>query len=131
MSKPLVALALATSLVGSSAVVAQAQPLPQTGLIFGVDRASDRPALDPVQFVWAGRNYCWYDGGWHGPGWYWCGNPWRRGYGWGGPYGWHGWRGGREWRGGHYGRGDWHGHEGGWRGHEGGRHGGDHEHGHR
>jgi hypothetical protein len=129
MSRPLAALALATSLFGSSAAVAQAQPLPAAGLIFGVDWASDRPALDPVQFVWAGRNYCWYDGGWQGPGWYWCGYPWRRGYGWGGPYGWHGWYGGARWgwRGGHYyGHRDRHGHDGGWRGHDGG--GRDHGH---
>ncbi len=136
MFKPLAALALATSLVGGSAAVAQAQPLPAAGLIFGVDSASDRPALDPVQFVWAGRNYCWYDGGWHGPGWYWCGYPWRRGYGWGGPYGWHGWYGGARygWRGGHYyGHAGWHGHGGGWHGggyHGGGGHGGGHDHGH-
>ena len=120
MSKPLVAFALATSLVGSSVAVAQAQPLPASGLIFGVDSASDRPALDPVQFFWGGRNYCWYDGGWHGPGWYWCGYPWRRGYGWGGPYGWHGWHGGARygWRGGHYYGG---GRDGGDRGHGGDR----------
>ena len=29
--------------------------------------------------------------GWNGPGWYWCGYAWRRGYGWGGGYGYHGW----------------------------------------
>jgi hypothetical protein len=139
MFKPLATLALAISLVGSAAA-AQAQPLPASGLIFGVDRPSDRPPLDAVQFFWGGRNYCWYDGGWQGPGWYWCGYPWRRGYGWGGPYGWHGWRGGARWgwRGGHYyGHGDWRGrdgdgrgHEGGWHGHEGGgREGGGHERG--
>ena len=56
MHKSLAALALATSLVGSSAAVAQAQPLPAGQLIFGVDSAYDRPALDPVQFFWGGRN---------------------------------------------------------------------------
>ena len=25
-----------------------------------------------VQFFWSGHNYCWYDDGWNGPGWYWC-----------------------------------------------------------
>src|SRR5215472_13406133 len=45
-------------------------------------------------YTWSDHHYCWYDDGWSGPGWYWCGAPWRAGYGWGGPWGWHGWRGG-------------------------------------
>jgi hypothetical protein len=40
------------------------------------------------------ENYCWYDEGWQGPGWYWCGYQWDDGFGWGGPYGWNGWGGG-------------------------------------
>lgn len=57
------------------------------GLSFGA------PVVQPVQFyMWNDRRYCWYDNGWHGPGYYWCGYRWRRGYGWGGPMGWHGWR---------------------------------------
>ena len=47
-----------------------------------------------VQYLWGGRQYCWYDDGWNGPGWYWCGNYLTSGIGWGGGYGWHGWRGG-------------------------------------
>ena len=47
-----------------------------------------------VQFLFGGRQYCWYEYGWQGPGWYWCGYERRRGYGWGGGYGWHGARGG-------------------------------------
>jgi hypothetical protein len=47
-----------------------------------------------VQFFWSGHNYCWYDDGWNGPGWYWCGMYLQRGIGWGGGYGWHHWRGG-------------------------------------
>lgn len=39
-------------------------------------------------------DYCWYDEGWEGPGWYWCGYEWESGLGWGGPYGWNGWGGG-------------------------------------
>ena len=34
------------------------------------------PALAQVenaQFFFGGRNYCFYDNGWSGPGWYWCG----------------------------------------------------------
>src|SRR5262249_60611262 len=52
----------------------------------------DLAVIDNVQFVWRGRRYCFYDDGWHGPGWYWCGYRWRVGFGWGGPVGWHGWR---------------------------------------
>lgn len=47
-------------------------------------------------FAFGGRNYCFYDNGWNGPGWYWCGDPYRYGYGWGGPEGWRNW----QWRGG-------------------------------
>src|SRR5580692_4258112 len=51
--------------------------------------------VEQAQFVFGGRNYCWYDDGWRGPGFYWCGYAWRRGLGWGGGVGWHGWHGGR------------------------------------
>ena len=27
--------------------------------------------IDHVQFIFGGQNYCWYDSGWRGPGWYW------------------------------------------------------------
>src|SRR5665647_982820 len=47
-----------------------------------------------VQFFWSGHNYCWYDDGWNGPGWYWCDMYLQSGSGWGGGYGWHHWRGG-------------------------------------
>jgi hypothetical protein len=44
------------------------------------------------EFYWySGHRYCWYDGGWHGPGWYWCGENLHEGIGWGGPIGWHWW----------------------------------------
>ncbi|MCP1998207.1 hypothetical protein [Nitrobacter winogradskyi] len=54
-------------------------------------------AIQPVQFFYGGRNYCWYNMGWRGPGFYWCGFASRRGMGWGGGAGWRGWdhRGGR------------------------------------
>jgi hypothetical protein len=85
-----------TSLLGASTATlgAQAappsQPAPQ--LIFGVDRAGDMPTLDKVQFLFGGRNFCWYDNGWQGPGFYWCGYAERRGLGWGGGAGWNGWQ---------------------------------------
>jgi hypothetical protein len=38
--------------------------------------------IDTVQVKWwNGRRYCWYDSAWSGPGWYWCGYAWRRGFG--------------------------------------------------
>ena len=44
------------------------------------------------EFYWySGHRYCWYDAGWHGGGWYWCGENFHRGIGWGGPIGWHWW----------------------------------------
>jgi hypothetical protein len=47
-------------------------------------------AIERVQFVWKGHNYCRYTNGWHGPGWYRCGYSSRTGQGWGGPASWHG-----------------------------------------
>ncbi|HUN98519.1 MAG TPA: hypothetical protein VMU69_20095 [Bradyrhizobium sp.] len=47
--------------------------------------------IEQAQFFYGGRNYCWYDDGWRGPGYYWCGYAWRRGFGWGGGEGWRGW----------------------------------------
>jgi hypothetical protein len=84
--------------------------------------------IEQAQFFFGGRNYCWYDNAWNGPGYYWCGYAFRRGFGWGGGTGWHGWHGGG--RGGrgvvHGGRGGrpGGGHPGG--GHPGGGHGGGH-----
>lgn len=73
---------------------------------YGVFVQPDQPLLHEAQFfLWSGRNYCWYDLGWHGPGYYRCGYARRRGYGWGGPVGWHGWRGGGYRGGGRYGHG--------------------------
>ena len=48
--------------------------------------------IENAQFIFGGQNYCWYDDGWRGPGWYWCGYANRSGLGWGGGGGWHGWR---------------------------------------
>ena len=35
--------------------------------------ASQLLPVEKAQFVWGGRQYCWYDNGWRGPGFYWCG----------------------------------------------------------
>ena len=49
---------------------------------------SPRFTVEQVQFYWNDHEYCFYEDGWHGPGWYMCGYAWRRGYGWGGGRGW-------------------------------------------
>jgi len=100
-----------------------------------VSYAGQAGQFEKAQFLWGGRNYCWYAGGWQGPGYYWCGYAWRRGYGWGGPIGWHGWgrpgwHDGGRWNNG--GRGDWHGDRGrgDWHGDRGRDHGGRDDGGH-
>jgi hypothetical protein len=51
--------------------------------------------IERVQyFSLGGNDYCWYSGGWNGPGWYECGDQGIYGFGWGGAYGWNGWGGG-------------------------------------
>jgi hypothetical protein len=123
-----VSLSIAGAILGLGlplvASAAPSEPVPgayhlDTNLTDAVDRGDVAPSLQEAQYLWAGRNYCWYPGGWRGPGYYWCGYSWRRGYGWGGPVGWNGWRWGYH---GYYG-GGWH------RGWHGGWHGG-HWHGH-
>jgi hypothetical protein len=52
---------------------AQAGPMPIAGAKM---TGSEALPLEEVQFVWGGRNYCWYSNGWQGPGWYWCGYRW-------------------------------------------------------
>lgn len=92
MNKMIGAVVSAATLLGSAAgaAVETAQAAtPQ--LIAGVETVGAPAPVQQVQYVYAGRNYCWYGGGWHGPGYYWCGYAWRRGFGWGGPYGWRGW----------------------------------------
>ena len=72
---------------------------PTAHMISGVYNPADPVGLIKAQWQFGGRNYCWYPGGWHGPGYYWCGYANRRGFGWGGPEGWHGWRSDRGFRG--------------------------------
>src|SRR5262249_52755567 len=47
--------------------------------------------VEQAQYSYGGNDYCWYDDGWNGPGWYVCGQYTVRGVGWGGAAGWHGW----------------------------------------
>ncbi|VTZ50777.1 conserved exported hypothetical protein [Methylocella tundrae] len=83
------AVALMASVAASGVAEAAAAPIANLGAIAYGDSVLP---LDEAQFVWGGRRYCWYPGGWRGPGWYWCGYAWRRGFGWGGGAGWRGWR---------------------------------------
>lgn len=113
MRKLILGFAAAVSLLAGGAA-AQAFPL----MTRGVDTVGALP-IEKTQYIYGGHDYCWYDGGWHGPGWYWCGYAYNRGWGWGGPGGWRGWYwGGRYWRGGGWvgPRGYYHREWGGWRG---------------
>ena len=61
------------------------------GASSGFQSALGEGLVENVQYIYGGRNYCWYDDGWHGPGWYWCGYRLRQGFGWGGERGWNRW----------------------------------------
>src|SRR3954469_11205114 len=74
----------------------EAAALPGRGLSAAGDSLS---LIETAQvYVYGGRRYCWYDDGWNGEGWYWCGYQFRRGFGYGGGLGFRGWRGGGEFR---------------------------------
>src|SRR5579863_8603560 len=77
------ALAAALSLVGASAS--------QAAMVNGMAGVEELTPVVDAAFYYNGHQYCWYDGGWKGPGWYWCGYAWRHGFGWGGAVGWRGW----------------------------------------
>jgi hypothetical protein len=89
------ALLAATTLgiTATAAVTANATPLSFSRQLDSALTQSG--TIEKAAYVFAGRDYCFYPDGWHGPGFYWCGYSWRRGIGWGGPIGWHGWRAGR------------------------------------
>src|SRR5580658_10249609 len=42
----------------------------------GVYNPAAPVALEQSQFIIGAQNYCWYPGGWRGPGFYWCGYAW-------------------------------------------------------
>jgi hypothetical protein len=78
----------AATLAGGLAVQGTALAAPINLPDPGLTQASFQP------YLFGGRQYCWYDSAWRGPGWYRCGYAQRSGFGWGGPGGWNGWRGG-------------------------------------
>jgi hypothetical protein len=92
MKKLTLAITLASLIGAATMTTAQAMP---AGLSAHLgDAAVGLNMVDKTQYVFGGRRYCWYDDGWSGSGWYWCGYAFRRGLGWGGGSGWHGWSGG-------------------------------------
>ena len=87
-------IALGLAAGASAGLTAHAAPFAR------IDNAlQNQSMVEQVQYRFAGREYCFYDDGWRGPGWYWCGYRLRTGFGWGGPMGWHSWNVEREHRG--------------------------------
>ncbi len=82
-------------LSGLALAVAAGIALPLAGAaeaaIGGARPSTEILPIEKAQFFFNDQNYCWYDSGWQGPGWYWCGYAWNNGQGWGGGEGWHGW----------------------------------------
>jgi len=99
MSKLLAALGLSTALAALSALPLAG--VAQAAMAYGGIGADTLHRIAPVEkaqlvgcsYWWGGYCYCWYDDGWHGPGFYICGYAWNNGYGWGGPRGWRHWYG--------------------------------------
>ena len=90
MKKVGLALVVAAAVGAGTAGIntAQAAPVGNSGLGAAGNSLS---LVEKTQFFFGDREYCWYDDGWHGPGFYWCGYAFRQGFGWGGPVGWHNW----------------------------------------
>jgi len=78
--------------IGGALAIGTAQAAVQGGAD-AIRAASENGSItEQAQYRWGGYDYCWADDGWRGPGWYWCGYAYRRGFGWGGPIGWNKWR---------------------------------------
>jgi hypothetical protein len=84
------ALVVAVALGAGATMVGTAQAAPM-GPSLGTAADGLSPIVKAQLFVFGGHEYCWYDDGWNGPGWYWCGQYLRPGFGWGGGWGWHNW----------------------------------------
>ncbi len=93
----------AATLFAGAFTVGATQAAPSGQLFSSVYTTGDSPELIQAQYIFGGRNYCWYDNGWRGPGFYSSGSASRRGFGWGGGAGWHGWQGHGGGRGGGHG----------------------------
>jgi hypothetical protein len=91
MFKSIFGVATATVLIAGGVFMpgyAEAVPLGPADL---AKVAGDLQLSEKAQYVFRGKQHCWYDDGWRGSGWYWCGYNTRRGLGWGGAQGWRGW----------------------------------------
>jgi hypothetical protein len=92
MRKIIIASAAVIALAASGSLMSGLAEAGATGLSYGIRAAvDDLNMVENAQFLFEGRQHCWYARGWHGPGWYWCGYAYRRGLGWGGEAGWNGW----------------------------------------
>jgi hypothetical protein len=94
MRKLMTTLAAVAALMVAGTVANRANAMPlgdPTGVRGALDELN---IVDNVQYFYGGRRWCWYDDGWMGPGWYWCGRYLVPGIGWGGGLGWRGWGGG-------------------------------------
>ena len=111
--KTLLALGLAAGFATAGAAPSQAAMLATTPLPASPLVQQAQFFFNPLDLVFGGHEWCWYDDGWRGDGWYWCGYGEREGYGWGGGEGFNGWREHRYER-------DWHGGGGERRHHDGG-----------
>ncbi len=89
MRKILMTIAAAIGLMTTGSAINSANAMPLGNSVS--DAADELSMVDKAQYVWGGRRYCWYDDGWKGPGWYWCGRYLTPGFGWGGGVGWRGW----------------------------------------
>ena len=78
--------------IGGTFAIGQAQAAVAGGADAMLAASENGAIIEQAQFRLGGYDYCWYDDGWRGPGWYWCGYAYRAGYGWGGPIGWNSWR---------------------------------------
>jgi hypothetical protein len=89
MTRILQTIGVSTAFALASFIGGQAVAMPLGG--------SGKAALERIgvvaqaQYTYEGKEYCWYDDGWNGPGWYVCGQYTVKGVGWGGGAGWHGW----------------------------------------
>lgn len=81
---------LAGALLAGVGLVGSVQAAP-IGLPEGTRSAADRLAIVEAAHMMGHHDYCWYEDGWNGAGWYQCGYAGLKGQGWGGPYGWNDW----------------------------------------
>jgi hypothetical protein len=64
--------ALAGALIAGVSLIGSAQAAP-VGLPDGTRAAIDRLSVVETAHMWGNQDYCWYEDGWNGAGWYQCG----------------------------------------------------------